>query len=104
MICHCVSRLIKPITKFSSQMLFYLGLCYFQAEPEGLKEEAEPERSLTLEELLAKVGLQEKKTLFEQEQIDMESLVSFLFCTVAQFSRNEGVFVYNFGYVLYYCS
>ena len=31
---------------------------------------------LTLEDLLSKVGLHEKKTLFEQEQIDMESLVS----------------------------
>ena len=50
---------------------------FIQAEVEGVnEEEKEEDRVLTLEELLSKVGLQEKKTLFEQEQIDMESLVS----------------------------
>jgi hypothetical protein len=35
----------------------------------------EEDSTLTLAELLSKVGLQEKLSLFEQEQIDMESLV-----------------------------
>jgi len=42
-------------------------------------DEGEEETPLTLADLLAKVGLQEKVTLFEQEQIDMESLVRFFF-------------------------
>ena len=40
-----------------------------------MTEEEETEEVLSLEQLLSKVGLEEKKTLFEQEQIDMESLV-----------------------------
>lgn len=38
-------------------------------------DDQKEESVLTLEELLSKVGLQEKKTLFEQEQIDIDSLV-----------------------------
>lgn len=34
---------------------------------------------LTLEQLLAKVGLQEKVKVFQDEQIDMESLVNIIF-------------------------
>ena len=45
-------------------------------EPVDQDQSAEEESTLTLEDLLSKVGLQEKITLFQEEQIDMESLVS----------------------------
>ena len=42
---------------------------------ESRDQSQEEESTLTLVELLSKVGLQDKQSLFEQEQIDMESLV-----------------------------
>ncbi|XP_053407052.1 phospholipase DDHD2-like isoform X2 [Mercenaria mercenaria] len=45
-------------------------------EPEESGDQSEEEEStLTLAELLSKVGLHDKQTLFEQEQIDMEALI-----------------------------
>jgi sulfur carrier protein ThiS len=41
----------------------------------GLNQLIEEEPEMTLENLLAKVGLKEKVQVFKDEQIDMESLV-----------------------------
>ena len=43
-----------------------------------MSEDEEPESEATLEDVLARVGLQEKAALLHEEQIDMESLVSIV--------------------------
>lgn len=40
--------------------------------------EEEEEEETTLEKLLSRVGLQDKVAMFEQEQIDLDALVSFM--------------------------
>lgn len=43
-----------------------------------VEEDTEEESEMTLEDLLAKVGLKEKVKVFNDEQIDMEALVSHM--------------------------
>ena len=63
-----------------------------------MENDLEETTEMTLEELLAKVGLQDKAALFEQEQMDMESLVSvglFSEFTRLYFSKNIHIFYHN---------
>ena len=61
----------------------YLVLCFQQsALTSSLNEDDctngdEKDDEMTLETILSKVGLSDKVSLFQQEQIDMESLVRF---------------------------
>ncbi|XP_060595144.1 phospholipase DDHD2-like [Ruditapes philippinarum] len=64
-----LSREPTPQPSFTSQT-------ESEVEPTETGDQLQEEDStLTLAELLSKVGLQEKLSLFEQEQIDMESLI-----------------------------
>lgn len=56
---------------------FYIFQTSFVKETEELEEE-----ETTLEKLLSRVGLQDKVSTFQQEQIDLDALVSSLYLAV----------------------
>lgn len=55
-------------------IFFYIFQTSFVKETEELEEE-----ETTLEKLLSRVGLQDKVSTFQQEQIDLDALVSSLY-------------------------
>lgn len=56
---------------------FFIVLYIFQTSLVTETDELEEEET-TLEKLLSRVGLQDKESTFEQEQIDLDALVSIL--------------------------
>lgn len=58
-------------------IFFYIFQTSFVKETEELEEE-----ETTLEKLLSRVGLQDKVSTFQQEQIDLDALVSSLYLAV----------------------
>lgn len=55
-------------------IFFYIFQTSFVKETEELEEE-----ETTLEKLLSRVGLQDKVSTFQQEQIDLDAVVSSLY-------------------------
>lgn len=71
---------LKAVLTFKRDVVYYFFIFFYIFQTSFVKETEElEEEATTLEKLLSRVGLQDKVSTFQQEQIDLDALVSSLY-------------------------